>query len=300
VRGLRPSLRALVATGLVIWVVVGGVVVWVEYHLWAQTGVVRGAFDGLGDRPSTATSGARNYVVMLSAPYERPCTSPACWAGTGGTPLVVHFDPSFTSADVIAWPDLSVDATVSPAAVVDTIESTTGVRMEHMVVVRWDGLARLIDRVGGVQVELSAPSTDPDTGTTWVGDFIDGAQALAFISQRRGLSPTQPHSPVVRQLAVLRETMDVALAQEMRTEPWLLYGFAHELARSVSLDEEWSVAQLRNLAWSLRSLRSQGISYAMVPGQTDQADALWEAVRNDTVGTWLDEHPEVTVPPVIE
>ena len=120
---------------------------------------------------------------------------------------------------------------------------------------------------------------------------------MAFVSQRSGLAG--PDSQAIRELAVLRTTLGVALAQEMRKEPWLIYRFAHTAAGAVDLDEGWSVGELRALGWSLRNLRSFSITYAVAPDEANEAQALWAAVRDDTAPAWLAEHPEVQVPAVV-
>ncbi|GBD22841.1 Biofilm regulatory protein A [bacterium HR29] len=80
-----------------------------------------------------------------------------------------------------------------PAAAIATVQRTFGIRIHHYVVVDWTGFVRLIDALGGIEVNV--PETISDWGTDVLEIFpnrtvtaglhhFDGQQALAYSRTR--------------------------------------------------------------------------------------------------------------------
>jgi LCP family protein required for cell wall assembly len=302
----RGLARAAVACVLVLWVGVGALVVGVEHHLWSQLGRVPGAFTGLVDRPEPGAPGSNTFLVVLAGP-DGPAVDQASWLdGAPQALLLVHLDGERRRPVVIALPleqppFRAALGPAGPAQLVGTVETATGVRVDHLMVVRWTALAALTDDIGGVTVTLSGGVTDPDSGRAWTAGVnrLDGAAVLDFVSQRRGL-PQGAADRAHRQLIVLRVLLDEALAQEMRKQPRLLYSFLDTMAQGIALDDTWSLGQLRALGWSLRGLRSYDIAYVVVDPKDQQGmDDLWRAVRDDTLDRWLLDHPDAVTPDVV-
>lgn len=80
-----------------------------------------------------------------------------------------------------------------PAAAIATVERTFGVRIDHYVVIDWGGFVRLVDALGGIDVDV------PETVSDWTTDTLaifpnqtvvagrhhfNGAQALAYARTR--------------------------------------------------------------------------------------------------------------------
>jgi LCP family protein required for cell wall assembly len=302
----RRVARSAVAAVLVLWVSVGTLVVGVEHHLWSQLGRVSGAFTGLVDRPEPGASGSLTFLVVLAGP-DRPGTAQASWLN--GSPeglLLVHLDAERRRPVVVALPleqrpFRDALGRGGPALLVGSVETATGVRVEHLMVVEWEALATLTDHVGGVPVSLTGGVTDPENGRVWTSGVhrLDGAGVLAFVSQRRGL-PHEGADRAQRQMFVLRALLDEALEQEMRKQPRLLYSFLDTMARGIALDDSWSLGQLRGLAWSMRGLRSYAITYVVVESEDQQGTTdLWQAMRDDTVDRWLLDHAGAVTPDVV-
>lgn len=80
-----------------------------------------------------------------------------------------------------------------PAAAIATVQRTFGIRIDHYVVIDWVGFVRLIDALGGIDVNV--PETISDWGTDVLDVFpnrtvtagphhFDGQQALAYSRTR--------------------------------------------------------------------------------------------------------------------
>lgn len=104
-----------------------------------------------------------------------------------------------------------------PAAAVATVERTFGVRIHHYVVVDWTGFVRLIDALGGIDVNV--PETISDWGTDTLEIFpnrtvtaglhhFDGQQALAYSRTRSDGDLKR----IERQQLVIRAAIDKALS----------------------------------------------------------------------------------------
>jgi LCP family protein required for cell wall assembly len=74
-----------------------------------------------------------------------------------------------------------------PQAVVDTLCQSLGIGVNHLVLVHFDGLRRLVDRAGGVDVTTERALRDTVTGLDIPHgglNHLDGSQALAYVRSR--------------------------------------------------------------------------------------------------------------------
>ncbi|WP_405395042.1 LCP family protein [Microbispora hainanensis] len=67
-----------------------------------------------------------------------------------------------------------------------TVESATGVRVDHAVAIRYDGLAKLVDALGGVEVTLPRAVDDPRSKLKLPAgrSVVDGETAVAYARLR--------------------------------------------------------------------------------------------------------------------
>lgn len=313
---VRRVVRVAAILAVVGVLVLGAGALLAEHHLWAQTDEVTDAFAGLDDRPAQ-TPGETVLVVERGVGVDDADT----WVGgpTAGL-ILLQLDQARVRPVAVTVPPTvhvevpghgstplgSVAGLGGPSLLVGAVEGLTGVRIDHLVVVDWGTLAELTDHVGGIDVDVATETTDPDRSITWtVGrHHLGPAEVLAFVAQERGLADP-PRDRAARQQAVLRSLLDDALEQEMRKQPWLLYRFLDTLTSGVALDDTWSKGEARGLAWSLRSMRSVWVEYAVVPLRSDteidaeKATGLWAAFTDDRVGEWVDQHPGVRTPAAV-
>jgi len=96
-----------------------------------------------------------------------------------------------------------------------------------------------------------------------------------------------------------------ALSRGTLTNPLRLNSFLDATTRSLSVDEGFGIGEMRDLALSLRSLRSGDVRFLTVPvaglgrspdGQSivsldeEECATLWAAIGQDDVGTWVQQH----------
>lgn len=288
---------------------------------------VDGTFDGLTDRPPAPAGPARDAVDVLVIGTDRRSEVPttgsdaraAAWVGgaqRSDALMILHIAADRRSAALVSIPRDTwvtvpgygmhkVNAAYSfggPSLAVATVELLTSVRIDHVAIVDWAGFAALVDSVGGIDVTVPDTVTDSARGTRWLAGthHLDGAAALEYVGQRYGL-PRGDLDRVARQQVVLRTLMEAALHQEMRTDPRMVREFLADATRHLSIDAEWSTAELVGLAASLRNFTTADLTYLTMPvarlgteagGQSvvyvdrPVAAGLWGALVTDDVDDW--------------
>ncbi len=76
-----------------------------------------------------------------------------------------------------------------PALLIRTIEAMSGLRVDNYMQIDFDGFLSLVDALDGVEVCLSQPAKEDDSGIDLQAgrQTIKGFQALAFVRQRQKL-----------------------------------------------------------------------------------------------------------------
>jgi LCP family protein required for cell wall assembly len=291
-----------------------------------------GMFPDASGRPAHVASGpaadAMNVLLLGSdRRSDRPTTGSdadaAAWvpgAQRSDTMMVLHIDADRRNASVISiprdsWVDVpghglaKINAAYSwggPALAVSAVEKLTGVRMDHVAIVDWDGYKAMIDALGGVDVQVPETVYDSYRHKTWTAGshHLDGAQALLYARERAGL-PGGDLDRTQRQQAVLRALS--ATAGTEATSPTAVYRLLENLTRHLTVDSTWTGSAMARLALSLRGLGPSDVSYLNIPVTgtgmvgdqsvvfVDRAAGrgLWQAVRNDRMVQWTEDHREL-------
>ncbi|SDD56178.1 LCP family protein [Nocardioides lianchengensis] len=336
-RDRRALLGLLVCTALVTALVAGTVV-------WAQSKIPRvrhtePAFAGLTDRPARVPGPAGGALNLLLLGTDRRSDVPTTGEGARAaawepgeqrtdTMMLVHVAADRRSVQVVSLPRDSwvrvpghgrakINAAYSlgglPRAV-ETVETLTGVRLDHVAVVDWSGFRALADLAGGVRVRVPETVVDSIRDTTWTAGehLLSGDEALAYVGQRYGL-PGGDLDRVRRQQAVLRALLTDSLHAEMRKDPEQSAHFVTEVLRHVAVDETWSLTGILGFCASLRDLRTADVRFLTAPvaglGREGAQSVvhldrplgreLWAAVRDDVAATWLDRHPDLETGDVV-
>lgn len=330
--GMALCLAVLVAIPLV-------ALTYVDHRIESHIHRIPGAFAGLTDRPARATGAAAQAMNVLVLGTDRRSDVPTTGTDAGApawvpgaqrsdTLMLLHIDADRRGASLVSVPRDSwvpipghglgkVNWAYSfggPALAVATFERLTSIRVDHLVVVDWDGFMALTDAVGGVDVDVPQTVHDSARNITWTAGphHLNGQQALDYVGERYGL-PGGDLDRVRRQQAFLRALMQDALQQEMRKEPALLYRFLDQVTQHVSVDDRWGLAGMAELAFSLRNMRSANIRYLTAPvaglGHVgDQsvvrlapgADRdLWQAIREDRMDQWSAVNWRLLTPNVV-
>ncbi|MFC4123057.1 LCP family protein [Nonomuraea zeae] len=146
-----------------------------------------------------------------------------------------------------------------PALLIKTIESLTGIRVDHYAAIDFKGFATAVDAVDGVDVEVAKTVRDTNTGTTWTAGrhHLNGEQALLFVRQRYNL-PGGDFDRIKRQQALLKALSDRVLSAGTLTNPAKVDGLLRAITKSVTVDDGVTLAMLRSRLIDLAGLGESG------------------------------------------
>jgi len=188
-------------------------------------------------------SADRENVTVVSIPRDLMVTLPECTMADG-TRTYAYSD-RFNAAFSIGGPECTIRAATE----------LTGLPVNHFVVVDFTAFERAIDALGGVEVCLTRPVTDPLAGLDLPAGVsrVDGAQGLAFVRARTSLGDGSDLARIERQQGFLASLVREATSRELLTDPLRLVRSLDAATQSLTMDAElaWlphSAAVARSLA----------------------------------------------------
>ncbi|MFJ2030832.1 LCP family protein [Streptosporangium sp. NPDC087985] len=146
-----------------------------------------------------------------------------------------------------------------------TVESLTGVRVDHAVELDFSGFAGLVDAVGGVEITLPQAVDDPKSGLRLPAGrhLLDGKQALAYVRARYSLGDGSDIQRIKRQHLLMS-----ALAKKMKkplADPALLHAFLTEATKWVKTDAGLDLETMYAIAGSLAKTDPEALLFVTVP-----------------------------------
>ena len=238
--------------------------------------------------------GNHRRAVAVSIPRDALVDIPRCRLPGGGWMAPrrqTMFNAAFNTGSTAAG---------NPACTLNTVERLTGLRIDHTIVVDFQGFATITDAVGGVRVcvpnDVHAGDLDPNLRGQGELLFargmhtVSGRRALDYVRLRHGIGDGSDIGRIKRQQAFLG-----ALAAKVRRsgiDPRTLAPLAEAATKALTVDPGLgSAPRLVRFAMSLRHLSLHDIQFVTVPsryaGRTKVAfvqpgaDRVWAALRAD-------------------
>ncbi|MFE1317343.1 LCP family protein [Kitasatospora phosalacinea] len=324
----RRARRILLVTGgtvLALALAAGGAAYLAYRHLEGNLDTVD-IDKALGeDRPAALPSGAQD-ILVLGSDSRSGDNGELAGGDVGGTArsdtaMVVHIPegraaatvvsiprdtmvarPACTTADgkqVAAAPRVmfnSIYTTAGPACVVKTVESMTGLRMNHYVEIDFAGFKDLVEAMGGVEVTTDAPIDDKYSGLHLPAGthVLDGTQALAFVRTRHGIGDGSDLGRIGLQQKFLLSVLSQLQRKGTLSSPTKAYGVADAATKALTTDTSLgSLNGLLDFAQSMKGLQPERMKTVMLPVVADRIDhnrvvadesraqQLWQALRED-------------------
>jgi LCP family protein required for cell wall assembly len=254
------------------------------------------------DRPATAGRGTQNILLVGSdsragsngefgeVEGQRSDTTILAHVDRNGSTTLVSFPrdlwvtiPAYTGADGTAHKaqQSKLNAAFSlggPALLVHTLETLTGIRIDHYVQVDFSGFQEITDALGGVTVcvkqlpeSLRARGFDNlhDKMSGWSGQVgenrLDGVHALAFVRQRYGL-PEGDLDRIRRQQQFLGAVFHRLTAASTLANPVRIRGVLNAATAALTLDRSTSLTDLEPLALRMQGIAGGGgLTFATIP-----------------------------------
>jgi len=231
-------------------------------------------------------SNDRKSAIAVSIPRDSVVNIPACTKEDGTT--VAERTDLFNSAF----------ASAGPACTVKTLETLTGVTINHAVIVDFIGFSNVVDALGGIKVCLTEAIDEPVENGAGIQlpagvQVVDGKNALGLMRARYSLADGSDLKRIERQQELISLTIDQITDMNLITDLPALYKVLNAATSSLRMDPGLSdLDSLVTLSTSLSSMGSQNVSFLTVPYEltpdgnrvqwTESANQLWSAIINDT------------------
>ncbi len=321
----RRAKRILLISALVLTLLVGSGIIGVGLYFHSvESGIDR--VDAFGDvpeesRPSKAVQDAMNLLILGSDSRD-----PNNFSGSRtDTIILAHLPKDRSSAQLISIPrdtwlhvpaakdgkggnqDAKVNAAFAWGGVplmVQTVESFTGVRVDHVVLVDFAGFKEIIDALGGVDIVVDQSFTSHTSllpngvrAFTKGKQHMDGAAALDYARERKSFRDGD-FTRIKHQQQMIKAVLDKAASAGLLTNPGQLNAFVKATAKAVTVDKTLSVL---DMSMDLRHLRGGNLAFFTSPSKgtgmvgtesvvfadTEKAKIFYDAIRRDAIDEFL-------------
>ncbi|MFE0671736.1 LCP family protein [Streptomyces sp. NPDC058867] len=230
-------------------------------------------------------SAGRRSATAVSLPRDLMVDIPSCRRPDGGRtePMFAMFNYAFEMG--------------GSACSIRTVEKLTGVRIDHHMVVDFQGFKEMVDAVGGVEVCLKKPIDDKDAKLRLPAGRVElnGEQALGYVRARKTLGNGSDTDRMDRQQRFLGALVNKVKSNDVLLNPVRLYPVLDAATSSLTTDP--GLASLRGLYELVRGVRdipTERVQFLTVPRESyvynanrdqlvePEAERLFERLRTDT------------------
>lgn len=218
------------------------------------------------------------YYALLSADLASGATAPS---DSDTAYMAVRIDEAARTLTFLSLPPMAsvelsdgerhglrdAQAVGGDAELIRAAGALLGVEFAHFASTDAEGLASLVDLVGGVPVELSEEVDDPRAGTRVLAagsQVLDGTQALTLLRASN-------YSDAVGTQAKMRALFTVNLAERAASGEGL--SFASVVADGAAfVSTDWTSGQIISLGDAMSPLTEATVYAAAVPGRLVEAE----------------------------
>ncbi|MCX4769799.1 LCP family protein [Streptomyces sp. NBC_01260] len=229
----------------------------------AQYGVDEG-----GARSDTAmvvhVNKGHKAASVVSIPRDTLVTRPDCKSDESGADVPGEQRAMFNTAYEVG----------GPACAVKTVESMSGIRMDHYVEVDFTGFKKLIDKLGGVKITTTQAINDPKSHLNLEPGphTLNGEQSLGLVRTRKSVGDGSDLGRIQLQQAFIKALMVQAKSVGV-LDGTKLYGLADTATKAITTDSDLgSVKALAGFANGLKGLGSENVHMVTLPVEYDPAD----------------------------
>jgi LCP family protein required for cell wall assembly len=230
-------------------------------------------------------SAVRSRAYGVSIPRDLMVPRPECRSRDGETTV--------PPAEIAQWNDAY--ALGGEACTIAQFEALSNLRVNHFVVVDFNGFKSMVDALGGVPVCVPKEVNDP-IGRIYLpaGSYeVSGNQALNYVRVRHEISENGDIGRMRRQQAFLAAMVNKAVSAGTLLNPARLLSFLNAGTKSLTTDPGLSqLTDLLGLAQQVRDIGLGKVQFFTVPFTTyepdpnrlalgETAEQLWDELRRD-------------------
>jgi len=184
-----------------------------------------------------------------------------------------------------------------PALLIQTVESVTGLKINHYMGIGFGGLVNVVNEVGGVRICLPAALDDQDSGVNLKAGCqnLSGTQALAFVRDRHSFA-TEDLQREEDQRAFLKALMGKAASPGVYLNPFVGLPFASTAASSLTVDKGTSLYDLYQAAMALKNPETTTVPIADANFPTSNAGDAVEWNRTQALELFDDLAQDKPIP----
>lgn len=237
-------------------------------------------------------AGDRDSVTAVSIPRDLMVTIPDCRRPGGGTSgkQVNQFNFSFAYGGA--------------ACTIRVVEKLVGVRVDHHVIVDFEGFKEVVDAVGGVRVCLPAPMHDTSAGLRLPAgrQTLNGERALGYVRTRKSVGGGSDTQRMQRQQEFMASLVHKMQSNGVLFNPLRLAPLLDAVTSALTADEGLSsLAELYDLVRGVRDVPRERVHFLTVPRRPYRLDSnrdelvqpaageLFAALRADSVVRFVSE-----------
>ncbi|TRV77468.1 LytR family transcriptional regulator [Streptomyces sp. 130] len=182
------------------------------------------------------------------------------------------------------------------ACTIRTVEKMTGIRIDHHMVIDFNGFKDMVDAVQGVEVCLKEPVDDKDAHLKLKAgrQKLDGEQALGYVRARKSLGNGSDTDRMDRQQQFLGALVNKVQSNGVLLNPTRLYPVLDAATKALTTDPGLdSLKDLYDLVRGMRDVPTEKVQFLTVPRQPyhlnrnrdelvqPDADKLFKQLRED-------------------
>ncbi|WP_405925267.1 LCP family protein [Streptomyces sp. NBC_00035] len=239
----------------------------------------------------------RRSATAVSLPRDLMVDVPSCRRpdGTRTEPMLAMFNYAFQSG--------------GSACTIRTVEKLTNIRVDHHMVVDFNGFKEMVDAVDGVRVCLKEPIDDKEAQLKLPAGKVtlNGEQALGYVRARKSIGDGSDTDRMDRQQRFLGALVNKVRSNDVLLNPTKLYPVLDAATSSLTTDP--ALANLRglyDLVRGMRNIPTERVQFLTVPrtsyaynANRDQlvepeAEKLFTRLRADAPISVTKDLPEVS------
>ncbi|MFJ6855467.1 LCP family protein [Streptomyces sp. NPDC091271] len=192
------------------------------------------------------------------------------------------------------------------ACTIRTVEEMTGIRVDHHMVIDFNGFKDMVDAVDGVEVCLKEPVDDVDARLKLPAgrQKLDGEEALGYVRARKSIGDGSDTERMDRQQKFLGALVNKMQSNGVLLNPTRLYPVLDAATKSLTTDQGLdSLRDLYDLVRGMRNVPTEKVQFLTVPRREYRADPNRDELVQPDAGrlfTQLRKDEPVTVVPAEE
>jgi LCP family protein required for cell wall assembly len=190
-----------------------------------------------------------------------------------------------------------------PQLLVKTVETATGVHVDHYAEVGFSGVVDVVDALGGLHICLpqavhdSYSGADLDAGC----QTLTGVQTLQLVRSRHAFASSD-FARMENQRRVLSALADQVVSPSVLLNPFKLYPVISAALGSLSVDQGSGILTLARMGWSLEKAAGSGGKQLTVPTAstsyttpTGESAVEWDSAQASTLFQEIQNDQKITV-----